>query len=149
MCSEKIETSVIVMFYRKLYVAFYTSILAVTTLFIIEPIQAVDGGIMMAILVYGSFVVPAVYIYGILTSMIAEKIGSKVEKEWVTFGIHFLFGLGFIIPYYFIFDPQTIFQLSLAEMMTDSITWLGALFSIIFYFIDRLLKRKELVGCKN
>jgi len=132
------------MFYRKLYVAFYTSILAVAILYLVEPVPSIDGGIITGILVYTSIVVPIVYVYGILTSMFAEKLGNKLEREWISFGAHLLFGLCFIIPYYFIVDPQTLFQLVVTEMMTNPIIWLGALFSIIFYFNDRLLIKREM-----
>lgn len=140
------------MFGRKVFTAFYTSFLLIAFLNILVPVPAEDGGLFTGVLVYSIYVVAIVYIYGILTSMIADQISlkAKTHKTRLSFGLHLLFGIMFIIPYSLFIEYDPIPEISIMNVLTYPITMLGLGSSALFFFIDRiLLKRERLIKIRN
>lgn len=129
---------------RKILVAFSTSVLAVIGLNLFEPVPFVDGGLALGILVYSSYVVPIVFIYGIVSSVIADKISLKAKKykNPASFVFHILFGMGFILPYSIFFEYDPFPELSVINVVTDPITIFGFICSILFYIIDYILRKE-------
>ena len=134
-----------VMFKRKIMVAIYTSIMAVIVLNIIEPVPSVDGGWALGILVYSIHVVPVIFIYGIFSSAISEKISFAVGKYSNVFSLilHILFGIAFILPYGVIFVSLPFTQHTFSEIFFNYTTLLFSIFAVIFFIIDYILKRKS------
>lgn len=135
---------------RKILVAFFTSVLVVIGLNLFEPVPFVDGGLALGILVYSTYVVPIIFIYGIVLSVIADKISLKAKKykNTASFGFHILFGMGFILPYSIFFEYDPFPELSVINVVTDPITIFGFICSILFYIIDYIL-RKEFIRRKS
>lgn len=131
------------MFSRKIMVALYTSILAIIVLNIVEPVSSVDGGWALGILVYSTYVVPVIFIYGIIMSVISDKISFKVKKYSNIFSLalHLLFGLIFILPYGVLFESLPFLEMSLRDIFINPITILSTIFATIFFLIDYILKR--------
>lgn len=120
-----------IIFQRKILTALITSAIAIVMLNILEPIPSSDGGWMLGILVYTIYSVPVVFIYGILCSIIADRISIKRKKfkKSFSFVLHVLFGAMFIIPYgiFLEFDSSGMV--------------LGIIFSIVFYLVDVILNK--------
>jgi hypothetical protein len=133
-----------VMFKRKIMVAIYTSIMAVIVLNIMEPVPPVDGGWVLGILVYSIHAVPVIFIYGIFSSAISEKISFALEKysNVLSLILHILFGIAFVIPYGVIFVSIPFTQLTFSEIFFNYATLLFSIFAVIFFIIDYILKRK-------
>lgn len=133
------------MFGRKIFTAFYTVLLIVIYLNIFEPIPAVDGGLFTGVLVYSIYLVPIVFIYGLITSIIADQVGLKVKKykTSLSFGLHLFFGAAFIIPYSIFLESDPIPELSIVNVLTYPVTVLGFGSSALFFLIDRILLKRD------
>lgn len=135
------------MLFRKVLTAFYTSLLAIVSLTIFEYISgnALEGELFSVILGYTIFVVPIVFVYGIISSLIADGISKKVKKHRnsISFGFHIFFGVGFILPYSLFFEYQPFSELNVVNVMTHPVTFFGALFSILFFIIDFFIRKKD------
>lgn len=131
------------MFSRKVMVALYTSILAIIVLNIVDPVPSVDGGWALGILVYSTYVVPVIFIYGIITSIISDKISFKVKNypNISSLVLHLLFGLTFILPYGVLFESLPFLEMSLRDLFINPITILSTILATIFFLIDYILKR--------
>lgn len=131
------------MFSRKVMVALYTSILAIIVLNIVDPVPSVDGGWALGILVYSTYVVPVIFIYGIITSIISDKISFKVKNypNISSLVLHLLFGLTFILPYGILFESLPFLEMSLRDIFINPITILSTILATIFFLIDYILKR--------
>src|SRR5699024_2640200 len=131
------------MLLRKVWAAFYTSILTIAGFNIVYPFHSADGGLVSGILIYSIYVVPIIFIYGIISSLISDGIGRKVKKykESVSFFLHVLFGLGFILPYGLFFEYDPIPELNFVNVISHTVTILGALCAILFFVIDYILRR--------
>ncbi|PYZ93371.1 hypothetical protein CR194_09285 [Salipaludibacillus keqinensis] len=129
---------------RKIMVAVYTSILAVLILNIVEPVPSEDGGWVIGILAYSIHVVPIVFIYGIISSVISDRISFKVKKysNVISLALHILFGMAFILPYGVIIESIPFTQLTFSEIFFNYATLLFSIFAFIFFSIDYILKQK-------
>ncbi|MBS4221785.1 hypothetical protein [Lederbergia citrea] len=89
-------------------------------------------------LVYSMYVVPIIFIYGIITSMFAENIGFKVKKykNTLTFLFHIVFGIGFTLPIS-VLEP-TILNGGFFNFITIN----GLICSITFFAIDYVFRKK-------
>ena len=127
------------MFKRKIYVALFTSILAVIGLNILEPVPYRDGGIFLGIAVYSLYIVPIVFIYGITFSVISDKLSVKAKKyqEMISLGFHIIFGALFIIPYSIFYEYKPFATLNFIEVVTHPIPVFCFILSIIFFVMDR------------
>jgi hypothetical protein len=136
------------MFKRKMMAAMYTSIIAVIILNIIEPVPSTDGGWALGILVYSIYAVPVIFIYGIFSSVISEKISFHVKKYSNVFSLvlHFLFGFAFVLPYGVIFDSTTFAQHTFGEIFFNPANFFFSIFAVIFFISDYILKRKFISG---
>lgn len=130
---------------RKILVAVYVSLLAIVCLTLFESFSAEDGELFTVLFVYSIYVVPIVFIYGITSFLIAEKISGKVVnfKNFVSFGLHFLFGVGFIIPYSLFFEYKPFPELTVVNVLTHPVTMFGALFSVLFFILEYILRKKD------
>lgn len=68
------------MFKRKIYIALFTSILAVIFLNIMAPVPYQDGGLILGFVVYTLCIVSIVFIYGIISSVVSDKLSIKAKK---------------------------------------------------------------------
>lgn len=136
------------MFKRKIYVALFTSILAVIGLNILEPVPYQDGGIFLGIAVYSLYIVPIVFIYGIFSSVIADKLSVKAKKfqKVISLGFHILFGLLFIIPYSIFYEYKPFATFNFVEAVTHPIPVLCFVFSVVFFVIDRFSRKWDKSG---
>lgn len=136
------------MFKRKIYVALFTSILAVIGLNILEPVPYQDGGIFLGIAVYSLYIVPVVFIYGIISSVTADKLSVKAKKfqEVISLVFHILFGLLFIIPYSIFYEYKPFARFNFVEVVTHPILVLCFIFSVVFFVIDRFLRKWDKSG---
>ncbi|WP_280768849.1 hypothetical protein [Salipaludibacillus daqingensis] len=129
---------------RKIIVAVYTSILAVLILNIVVPVPSVDGGWVIGILAYSTHVVPVIFFYGIILSVISDMISFKVKKYSNVFSlvVHILFGIAFILPYGVIIQSTPFTQLTFIEIFFNYSTLLFSIFAVIFFSIDYILKQR-------
>lgn len=138
------------MLLRRLLAAFYTSLLAIVSLTIFESVS-VEGGelgsgeLFSVIFVYSIYVVPIVFVYGITSSLIAEGVSKKMInfKNSISFGLHVLFGAGFILPYSLFLEYHPFPELNVVNVLTHPVTVFGALFSIIFFITNFILRKKD------
>lgn len=139
------------MFKRKVYVALFTSILAVSALNIMEPVPFQDGGLFLGVVVYSLYIVPIVFIYGIFSSVVSDILSAKLKKykEMTSLGFHILFGLLFILPYSNFYEYKPFVSLHFIEVVTHPIPVLCFMFSIIFFSLDRFLRNKSRQKEKN
>lgn len=137
------------MLLRKILAACCTSIAAVVSLTIVEfsneSFSAEDGELFFVIAAYSIYAVPVVFIYGILSSLIAEGVSGKIAnfKNAASLGLHMLFGAGFILPYSLFFEYQSFPELSAVYIVTHPVTVFGALFSILFFIFDYMFGKKD------
>lgn len=130
------------MFKRKIYVALFTSILAVIVLNIMAPVPYQDGGLILGFVVYSLYIVPIVFIYGIISSVISDKlsVNAKKYKEITSLGFHIFWGLFFIIPYSIFYEYKPFASLNFIEVVTHPIPVLCFVLSVVFFIIDRILR---------
>lgn len=128
---------------RKVMVALCTSILAIIMLNIVAPVPLVDGGLTLGILVYATYVIPVVFIYGIITSIISDKISFKAKRYPNIFALalHMLFGLSFILPYGVLFESLPFLEMGLKDIFINPIIILSTTLATFFFFIDYIFKR--------
>lgn len=128
---------------RKVFTALIVSTLSIISMNFILPIFDEAEDFVFGFIIYASYFIPVIFIYGIATSIISDGIGFKAKKhkEAIAFGLHILFGIGFIISYSIGIEYNSITLLTLVEIAKHPITLAGFLLSIIFYFVDRVLKR--------
>lgn len=136
------------MFKRKIYVALFTSILAVIVLNIMAPVPYQDGGLFLGFVVYSLYIVPIVFIYGIISSVVSDKLGVKAKKykEITSLGFHIFGGLFFIIPYSIFYEYKPFASLNFIEVATHPIPVLCFVFSVVFFIIDRILRYRNRQG---
>lgn len=137
------------MFIRKVMVAVYTSIFAIIVLSIFESVPSVDGGWVLGLLIYSTYLLPVIFIYGITASILSEKLSFRftLYPNILSLAFHLLFGLAFILPYGILFESLPFLDMSLKDIFINPITIWSVIFSIIFFFIDYILKegfRKKL-----
>lgn len=132
-------------FHRKLRVALYTSILAIITMNIMDPVQSGDGGLVIGIVVYSVFIVPIIFFYGIIASIVSDKISLNAKKHptLLSFVLHILFGLLFILPYSVLFEALPFLQLNIIDILINPVTRLSMPFALTFFMIDFILKLKS------
>ena len=133
------------MFKRKIYVALFTSIFAVIVLNIMAPVPYQDGGLFLGFVVYSLYIVPIVFIYGIISSVVSDKLSVKAKqyKEITSLGFHILLGLFFIIPYSIFYEYKPFVSLNFIEVATHPIPVLCFVFSVVFFIIDRVLRNRQ------
>lgn len=92
----------------------------------------------MLIFIFSIYVVPVVFVFGVLTSILAERFSAKYTgfSQLVSLALHIGFGLLFFIPLNFL--TFIIFQ----EFIGVNIYYLlfSGLAGGIFYFVDWLVK---------
>ena len=130
---------------RKVYVAFFTSILAVIGLNVMEPVPDQEGGLFLGFVVYSLYIVPIVFIYGIICPVVSDTLSVKAKKhtEIISFGFHILFGLLFILPYSIFYEYKPFTSLHFTEIITHPISVLCFMFPVVFFSIDRMLRNKN------
>lgn len=130
---------------RKVLAAFFTSLLAIASLFLYErmawghPLAEGEGfGLILGLTIY---VVPIIFIYGTLCSVLAEVMSQRREKlQWLhSLLYHVLFGMAFIVPYALFFESNPFPTFSLLAVLMHPVTLLGGLFALLFLLIDRLI----------
>lgn len=131
------------MFKRKCMAALYTSIFAIIVLNIVVPVPSIDGGWVLGILVYSTYILPIIFIYGIITSVISDKISFKVENYSNVFSLvlHIAFGIVFIFPYGTLCESLPFLEMNLSDIFINRITILSAFIATTFFLIDCILKR--------
>lgn len=122
------------MFIRKVKAAAYTSIFALVFSFIIFPIPMVDGGLLIALLVYPVYVLPVVFIWGVGFSILADKLAKKPA---LSFFLHLFFGALFPPIFGLVFE-----SLSIKDLGPDLFILFTTILGGIFYGIDYFLKRR-------
>lgn len=132
-------------FRRKMMTALFTSALSVLVLNLLDPVSSVDGGWMMGVIVYSLYIVPIMFIYGIITSVVSEKLSSKATsyRGGASLLLHMLFGFAFLLPYSLLFESLHFLSRSLVDIVIDPLTGVFVLFAVAFFFIDYLLKVRE------
>lgn len=121
------------MFKRKLLTAFITSILSLIIISFISPVDSLFGEqdtywerVLYGFSFFSVYVIPAVFLYGLPTSLLVGSVTNKMEAGHFQFSIigHIFFG---ILPFF--------------------ILWFFTLFSVgialLFCIIDHLLSRKR------
>lgn len=126
--SSEVER-VILMLGRKLFSAFIASlsialVLAALTVYLNSGPEPFIG----LFLIYSIFVVPVIFVYGILTSIFSELISPNYL---VSLALHIVFGLLFGIPFNLINSES---------WMSVVYPLLFALFGGVFFLIDRIIK---------
>ena len=121
----------------------YTSIFGILILFLIEPVRLSDEDFVSIFLIYSLYVVPVVFLYGILTSILSELISVKAKKypNTVSLLLHILFGAAFILPYGILFESLPFREMSIAEILVNPVTIASTTLAGTFFFIDYVLKR--------
>ncbi|MBM7095306.1 hypothetical protein JSY36_06015 [Bacillus sp. H-16] len=97
---------------------------------VILPVFTVDRYV-VNVLLYGLFLTPAVFIYGIPASFLADYLSKKAgwkNMRLLSFLIHLIFGLAFIFPYR-IFD-ESVFSHGIINIAT-----VGGLISAGLFFV--------------
>ncbi|MBU9719835.1 MULTISPECIES: hypothetical protein [Bacillaceae] len=130
------------MFHRKIMVAIITSLIAVIVLNIVAPMSEADGGLFLGLLVYPIYIVPVVFIYGIISSVISELISAKVKSfnNALSLLLHMAFGAGFILPYGVYLESIPFTQHSFTEILLHPMTVYSTIFATIFFLIDYIVK---------
>src|SRR5699024_4970112 len=137
------------MFTRKIFAAIIVSFIAIPCLTLVESFydsfSVEDGELILVLFFYSIYFIPIIFIYGIIISLIAEKISRKVTqfKQLVSFGLHLLGGAGFIIPYILFIEYNLFPVLTVLTVITHPVNIFSALFAIIFIEIDNILSRKN------
>ena len=103
-------------------------------LVIIESVRYGVVGFDYAFL-YAIFVVPSVFVYGIITSSISEIFSAKYTRyaHLISLALHIAFGLLFFVPFNL---------LMFHEWMAMGILflWCCGLFGAVFFYVDRIVK---------
>lgn len=133
------------MFKRKVYVALFTSILAVIVLNIMEPVPYQDGGVFLGFAIYSLYIIPIVFVYGIFSSVVSDRLSAKSKKlkEMKLLALHILLGLLFILPYSIFYEYKPFVSLHFIEIATHPIPVLCFVFSVVYFSLDRIIRNKN------
>lgn len=103
---------------------------------------------MIGILVYSMYVIPIVFLYGIISSVIAEGISLKAKQHQslISLAIHILFGMAFLLPYGVFIEYDPIPKWSIINLITHPVVILGMISSSIFFSIDFISKKRIRYG---
>ncbi|MDV2582392.1 hypothetical protein [Alkalibacillus haloalkaliphilus] len=131
------------MFKRKIMAALYTSLIAIVVVSVVWPFPFENEDWVFYVFIYATYIVPVIFIYGIVASITSDKISSytKAYPNMLSLLLHIIFGIASILPYGVLFDHLLFLDMSLSEILINPITTLSTTFAIIFFFIDYILKR--------
>lgn len=128
---------------RKLKVALFTYLLAIVGMNIVQPVPSVDGGLLMGLLVYPVYLLPLVFLYGILCSILVDQIVLSFKSHFVlaSLFLHVFFGLLCPIVYGWLFESLALADLTFKDIFLNPIAILSMVLAVIFFTIDLILKR--------
>ena len=132
------------MIFRKLRSAWYTSILAVSLLLFMESVTIWDEDFISMCLIFLTYTVPVIFIYGSLSSVISEIISSKRKRHvfMSSLLLHILFGFAFILPYGLYFESLPFLNMNMAEILFNPVAMLSVFFAVVYFLIDYILQTK-------
>lgn len=132
-------------FHRKLWVALFTSILAIITMNILEFVPSDEGSLFVGIIVYSAFILPVIFFYGVMASILSDKISlnAKNYPTLFSFALHLLFGLLFILPYGVLFEGLPFLHLNIVDSLINPVTGLSVSFALTFFVFDHMLKLRS------